>query len=264
MSSSRSGVRAPHEADSSRVGITGQSSLYAVCWAPRQKHCWAVKQSVTETTCSRVEDGQTQTTSAAPHQESVPPIIKGAQGAPSWLQRNTLVQHGAFLYVSGNPNQEQIVPDKNAAGWWRWVSGEESRGGRKRNAFIWPDTFWAELDTSLAVWLGDVFIPFSKRTLPAPVMWHSRRLQQGRRWRGVVSPGFEAGVGRITRFTTHCAQPLGMFCKSKVSRKKIKWCRRFRREALSVGGVVVLKCSSYQRGWIYVLGDDCLLRWFVK
>lgn len=61
-----------NEADSSRVGIRGQSSLYAVCWAPRQKHCWAVKHSVTQTTCSRVEDRQTQTASAAPHQELVP------------------------------------------------------------------------------------------------------------------------------------------------------------------------------------------------
>lgn len=65
-------VCAYNEADSSRVGITGQSSLYAVCWAPRQKHCWAVKHSVTKTTCSRVEDGQTQTASAAPHQDLVP------------------------------------------------------------------------------------------------------------------------------------------------------------------------------------------------
>lgn len=65
-------VWARSEADSSRVGIRGQSSLYAVCWAPRQKHCWAVKQSVTKTTCSRVEDRQTQAASAAPHQELVP------------------------------------------------------------------------------------------------------------------------------------------------------------------------------------------------
>lgn len=70
-----------NEADSSRVGIGGQSSLYAVCRAPRQKHCWAVKHSVTKTTCSWVVDRQTQAASAAPHQEFVP-YHRGLWGAP--------------------------------------------------------------------------------------------------------------------------------------------------------------------------------------
>lgn len=99
-----------NEADSSRVGIRGQSSLYAVCRAPRQKHCWAVKHSVTKTTCSRVEDRQTQAASAAPHQELVP-YHRGLRGSflpPMQHSRSTWW----ILYVSGNSNQKQIVPDK--------------------------------------------------------------------------------------------------------------------------------------------------------
>lgn len=48
------------KAASPRVGIRGQSSLYAVCRAPRQKRCRAVKHSVTKTTCFRVYNIQTQ------------------------------------------------------------------------------------------------------------------------------------------------------------------------------------------------------------
>lgn len=103
-------VRVCAEAGSSRVGIRGQSSLYAVCWAPRQKHCWAVKHSVTETTCSRVYDRQTQAASASLYQELVP-YHRGLGGSIL-----TPVQHSCLalcvLYASGNWNQEQTVLGK--------------------------------------------------------------------------------------------------------------------------------------------------------
>lgn len=116
-------------ADSSRVGIRGQSSLYAVCRAARQKHCWAVKHSVTKTTCSRVEDRQTQAVSAATHQELVP-YHQGLRGSFS-----TLVQHSCstfcILYISGNSNQEQIFPDKKAA------TDQCVREEKKRTSLAW-------------------------------------------------------------------------------------------------------------------------------
>lgn len=73
----------------------GQSSLYAVCRAPRQKHCWAVKHWVTKTTCSWVVDRQTQTASAAPRQEFVP-YHPGPWGLLYWLHCNTRLRHDAF------------------------------------------------------------------------------------------------------------------------------------------------------------------------
>lgn len=162
------------KADSSRVGITGQSSLYAVCWAPRQKHCWAVKQPVTETTCSRVEDGQTQTASAAPHQESVPPSSRGLRGLLFDSNATLSFDMEHFYMYKG----AQI---RNSLSLTRMLQDDEdgcrvkkASGGRKRNAFIWPDTFQAELSTSLAVSLRDVFVQLSEWTPSAPFMpaWH--------------------------------------------------------------------------------------------
>lgn len=105
-----------NEADSSRVGIRGQSSLYAVCRAPRQKHCWAVKHSVTKTTCSRVVDRQTQTASAAPHQELVP-YHRRLRGllfdSSATLSFNTM---HFILFLIRKLKSEPDCPDKNSAG----------------------------------------------------------------------------------------------------------------------------------------------------
>lgn len=162
--------RAHCEADSSRVGITGQSSLYAVCWAPRQKHCCAVKQPVTETTCSRVEDGQTQTASAAPHQESVPPSSRGLRGLlfDSSATLSFDMEH-FYMYqgtqIRNSLSLTRMLQDDEDGCWVRKAGGVGWGGARKRNAFIWPDTFRAELNTSLAVSLRDVFIWLNEWTL---------------------------------------------------------------------------------------------------
>lgn len=90
----------------------GQSSLYAVCRAPRQKHCWAVKHSVTKTTCSWVVDRQTQTASAAPHQEFVP-YHRGLWGLLFWLQSNTLLRHDAFYTYLETQIGTRLLSDNN-------------------------------------------------------------------------------------------------------------------------------------------------------
>lgn len=172
------GVRARgctyREADSSRVGITGQSSLYAVCWAPRQKHCWAVKQPVTETTCSRVEDGQTQTASAAPHQESVPPSSRGLRGLLFDSNATLSFDMEHFYMYRGTQIRNRLSPTRMLQDDEDGCRVRKADGRRKRNAFIWPDTFGPELNTSLAVSLRNVFIWWKEWTRSAPFMpaWH--------------------------------------------------------------------------------------------
>lgn len=121
-----------NEADSSRVGIRGQSSLYAVCRAPRQKHCWAVKHSVTKTTCSRVEDRQTQAGSAAPHQELVP-YHQGLRG--SFLTR---MQHSrstwCIFYLSEKLKSRTDCPWQICCGMMRM--GVTCKGKRKKETHL--------------------------------------------------------------------------------------------------------------------------------
>lgn len=106
-----------NEAASPRVGIRGQSSLYAVCRAPRQKHCWAVKHSVTKTTCSRVYDRQTQAASGAPHRESLP----HHQGF-HFDSYATHVQHCAFYTNQETEIRNRLTPRQKTLqqmdGWW--------------------------------------------------------------------------------------------------------------------------------------------------
>lgn len=111
----------------------GQSSLYAVCRAPRQKHCWAVKHSVTKTTCSWVVDRQTQTASAAPHQEFVP-YHRGLWGLLFWLQSNTLLRHDAFYTYLETQIGTRLLSDNNT---FRRISIGARLFGLKRTC---PDT----------------------------------------------------------------------------------------------------------------------------
>lgn len=119
------------KAGSPRVGIKGQSSLYAVCRAPRQKRCRAVKHSVTKTTCFRVYNRQTQAASAVPHQE----LVLYHQGL-HFNSSATPVQHCAFYRNQENTIKNTLPPlhpmvvyvwglenekDYNYYNFWNWI-----------------------------------------------------------------------------------------------------------------------------------------------